>query len=52
MDGEDLQIAMPSEAEVSNLVSASKEKYKIRMGNAASSSHLTVSHSLELSTNY
>ncbi|KAK9195343.1 hypothetical protein WN943_003464 [Citrus x changshan-huyou] len=42
MDGEDLQIAMPSEAEVSNLVSASKEKYKIRMGNAASSSHLTI----------
>ena len=52
MDGEDLQIAMPSEAEVSNLVSASKEKYKIRMGNAASSSRLTLTHSLELSTNY
>ncbi|GAY56617.1 hypothetical protein CUMW_173290 [Citrus unshiu] len=34
MDGEDLQIAMPSEAEVSNLVSASKEKYKIRMESA------------------
>ncbi|KAH9687554.1 Heteroglycan glucosidase 1 [Citrus sinensis] len=34
MDGEDLQIAMPAEAEVSNLVSGSKEKYKIRMENA------------------
>ena len=52
MDGEDLQIAMPAEAEVSNLVSGSKEKYKIRMGNAASRSRLRLTHSLELSTNY
>ncbi|KAK9215058.1 hypothetical protein WN944_007061 [Citrus x changshan-huyou] len=34
MDGEDLQIAMPAEAEVSNLVSGSKEKYKICMESA------------------
>ncbi|XP_006432805.2 lysosomal alpha-glucosidase [Citrus clementina] len=34
MDGEDLQIAMPAEAEVSNLVSGSKEKYRIRMESA------------------
>ncbi|KAL9447789.1 hypothetical protein AB3S75_015295 [Citrus x aurantiifolia] len=34
MDGEDLQIAMPAEAEVSNLVSGSKEKYKIRLESA------------------
>ncbi|KAL5794648.1 hypothetical protein ACOSP7_003242 [Xanthoceras sorbifolium] len=31
MDGEVLQIKMPSESEVSNLVSVSKEKYKTRL---------------------
>lgn len=52
MDGEDLQIAMPSEAEVSNLVSASKEKYKIRMGKTAFPSRLRLTHCYELPTNY
>ncbi|GJT89619.1 alpha-glucosidase 2 [Tanacetum coccineum] len=33
-DGEDLQIAMPSENEVSKLISASKNNYKIRMETA------------------
>ncbi|KAM7490938.1 hypothetical protein LguiA_033859 [Lonicera macranthoides] len=36
-DGEDLKITVPSEDEVSKLVSTSKEKYKIRMGIVASS---------------
>lgn len=34
-DGEIVQVAMPSETDVSNLVSASEEKYRNRLGKPA-----------------